>query len=270
MQKKLKTLLDHEIDPVFKKRAEFIFKEIEREKPGAVLDVGCGRGFYTKALTQYKFIKKIVGLDTNPKYLNVAAKINNSVRVRFVEGSIYALPFKESLFDLIICSEVLEHLINERRALAEMSRVLKPGGVLLITVPNRHFPPVWDPINWFMMRFFNTHINKDIWFLAGMWADHVRLYSEIGLKSIFKNTDNLNIEKTEKIVSFAWPFSHFILYGIGKNIVERLPIGEFYRFSQSKGKMSYFLARFFEFPTKLSVGNSFVNLLLKARKTSHS
>ena len=51
MLKKLENLLKSEIDPVFAKRAEFIFEEVEKIKTQKILDAGCGRGFYVKALT---------------------------------------------------------------------------------------------------------------------------------------------------------------------------------------------------------------------------
>jgi SAM-dependent methyltransferase len=52
-----------------------------------------------------------------------------------MRGSVYALPFGDATFDCVIISEVLEHLPNDRGALREITRVLKPGGVLAASVP---------------------------------------------------------------------------------------------------------------------------------------
>jgi SAM-dependent methyltransferase len=54
------------------------------------------------------------------------------------------LPFKSGTFGAVVCSEVLEHLDDDRRALGEMSRVLQPGGTAIITFPHRHFYFAWD------------------------------------------------------------------------------------------------------------------------------
>lgn len=54
------------------------------------------------------------------------------------------LPFGDGIFGAVVCSEVLEHLDDDRRALREMARVLQPGGVVIVTFPHRHFYFAWD------------------------------------------------------------------------------------------------------------------------------
>jgi SAM-dependent methyltransferase len=270
MKKELINLLDKEIDPAFARRASIILKEVEKEKPKVVLDAGCGRGFYLKALSYFSFIKKIYGIDINKKYLEIAKRINNDPRVVIKHGSIYNLPFSDNFFDLIICSEVLEHLKNDGLALKELKRVLKPKGRLIITVPNIHFPFFWDPLNWILMKFFNTHINKDIWWLAGIWADHQRLYDKNELGKKLQKTGFL-IEKSWQTTHYCLPFSHFLLYGIGKNLVEIGLMSSFNRFNP-KRKFNIF-SQIIAFPFKLidrfnqkETNKSSVNLIFKLRK----
>lgn len=265
MLKSSKKLLQGEIDPVFAKRAEFILKAVEKEKPSKILDVGCGRGFYVNALSKYPFVKKVYGVDVSSSYISIAKKTKNS-KANFIKASIYKLPFKDKEFDLVICSEVLEHLKKEYAGLREIRRVLKHGGILLITVPNENFPFLWDPINWILTKAFNTHVNKDIWFLAGIWAGHERLYKEENLKELIESS-KFKILNLSKIINCSWPFSHFLLYGLGKNIVERFPVKGVSRFDESKSAVSIFLANFFAYPTKIKFkSKSAVNLLLKATK----
>lgn len=98
---------------------------------GCLLDVGCGLGYLTEMLGQ-GFTR--VGLE----YDIHALKVNHKRSLRnMVQGNISQLPFKEQRFDVIVCSEVLEHLPDgmDSKALKEMARLLKPGGRLLITVP---------------------------------------------------------------------------------------------------------------------------------------
>ena len=249
MQKRLQNILQAEIDPAFAKRAMFIFTAIEKAKPKRVLDVGCGRGFYLQALTSFSFISQIHGIDINKDYLRVAKEHGTDKRIKIQQGSIYELPYPDSYFDMIICSEVMEHLDDEKKGLQELRRILKKDGILLVTVPNYNFPFLWDPINFSLMKLFNTHVNKDIWWLAGIWADHMRLYKKDKLIQLVQKC-GLRVTKTENFLAYCWPFSHMLLYGIGKNIVERLGFRSFDRFSFQEKKFSSFVARLMKFPSR--------------------
>lgn len=268
MNRKLQNLIQTEIDPVFAKRSEFIFKEVYKKKPAKVLDAGCGRGFYVHALTAFPFIKKIYGVDIDKKYIEIAKKNSLDKRVVISKASLYTLPYSDNYFDFIICSEVLEHLERDYAALVELKRVLKKNGTLIITVPNYHFPFFWDPLNWILMRRFNTHIPKDIWWLAGIWADHDHLYTKEKLVNVVSKC-GFKIKEVKLIVSFCWPFSHFILYGIGKNIVERFNIKSLNRFQKNRGILSSIIALIFKFPTifeNKNLLNSSVNIMLMSEK----
>lgn len=266
----LEDILTTEIDPAFAERAKLILNYIEKYKPKTILDVGCGRGFYLKMISHYQFIKEIHGVDIEKKYLKIAKKINNDDRVLIKENSVYSLPYPDNFFDFIICSEVLEHLRNDIKALKEIKRVLKPKGHLVITVPNYHFPFLWDPLNWLLMKLFNTHINKNIWWLAGIWADHERLYSFKKIKKILL-MEKFRIKKTDFKIRLCWPFSHFILYGIGKNIVERLNINQLDRFYVKKNKpIAKILSFIFKIPlffeNKRNISTTSTNIIVLCEK----
>ncbi|MEA2056884.1 MAG: class I SAM-dependent methyltransferase [Patescibacteria group bacterium] len=248
--KKLKTLLKTEIDPAFTRRAELIFIETENSQPQSVLDLGCGRGFYLKALTFFPKIKEIVGVDVNQSYLDVAKTNINDKRVSLKKMDINQLTKLKKKFDLIILTEVLEHIPDDQELLLKIKKILKPKGRLIITVPNSNFPFCWDPLNYLLMRLFNTHINKDIWWLAGIWADHERLYSAKQLKQLINRT-GYRILKNEPIVRYCWPFSHFLLYGLGKNLVEKLSLKGFDRFNFEQEKNTgRLLAKLMAWPNK--------------------
>lgn len=250
MLQKLERLLQTEIDPVFAKRAKFIFGAIEKKRPRKILDVGCGRGFYVQTVSLYDFPQEIHGVDINGNYLEQARKICLDKRVKIRQGDIYHLPYPDNFFDLVICSEILEHLSNDKEALLEVKRVLKPRGTLLITVPNTHFPFLWDPLNWLLMRVFGTHVSKDIWWLAGIWADHERLYTKQALQNVVRSV--FSIEDTKLFIRNCWPFSHFILYGIGKNLVERAGVTMVSRFNfKDEKRLARLMARIFELPSHL-------------------
>ena len=116
-------------------------------RPGdKLLDLGCGEGRHSISAFLQGDIN-VVGLDLSAKDLatakgrladfNIAAdKIDHCL---FIQGSGFTLPFADHTFDQVICSEVLEHIIEYEKVLAEIKRVLKPGGVFAVSVP-RYFP----------------------------------------------------------------------------------------------------------------------------------
>jgi len=247
MLKKLEHILQNEIDPAFAKRARFIFKQIEQGRPKRILDVGCGRGFYLNALSLYKFPMEIHGIDINEKYLEKAQKSCIDKRIQIKKANIYNLSYGDCYFDFVICSELLEHLKDDKRGLKELDRVLKKNGTIAITVPNYNFPFFWDPFNFMLMRFFKKHINKNIWWLAGIWAGHERLYSVNEIKKLI-SASNLKVVKLKKVIHYSIPFSHFLLYGIGKNLVEKLGLEKFDRFNFNNNKNTI-LPYIFRFPS---------------------
>lgn len=247
----IENILQVEIDSAFAKRARYIFEEVAERKPKRILDAGCGRGFYVKTLSMFDFPTQIIGVDIRESYIEKAKKITKKdARVSVQKASIYNLPFEDNSFDFIICSEVLEHLDKDAKAVMELHRVLKKNGHLAITVPNVNFPFLWDPLNWLLMRLFNTHVPKHIWWLAGIWADHERLYTKNEITALFEK--KFAIKKYYSVVRSCWPFSHFLLYGIGKNIVERCGGVAFDRFSIEKDRpVRRILAAFMSLPTQL-------------------
>lgn len=266
----LKHLLDSEFDPGFEARARFIFEALDQKKPQKILDAGCGRGFYSYALSFFLFVKEIQSFDINESYISLAKSHCTDKRIHIQKASIYNLPYPNNYFDFIVFSEVLEHLKDEKNALKELKRVLKKNGIIALTVPDVQFPFLWDPLNWLLMTFFGTHISKDIWWLAGIWADHERLYSIDELKKIVGN-NSFKYEKCEKVVHWSWPFAHFILYGIGKNLIERfgLEIGNRFLYKKKNTIMTT-LASIMKAPstyldTKLPISSA-INICMLLRK----
>ncbi|MFO7568368.1 MAG: methyltransferase domain-containing protein [Smithellaceae bacterium] len=113
-------------------------------KPGyTILDAGCGSGRHLRGLAKLPGLK-IVGVDRNPKDVAAAmASLKNmpdaqSEDFQVMSADINSLPFEDGYFDCVICSEVLEHIYEHEEALAELVRVLKPQGQLVVSVP-RYF-----------------------------------------------------------------------------------------------------------------------------------
>lgn len=113
-------------------------------KPQSLLDVGCGEGLVLKSLESHLSGTRCAAIDLDPAEVADAAR--NLPWCDVQVGSAYEIPFADGSFDLVICSEVLEHVDDPARALAEIKRVTSKYA--LVSVPRE---PIWRALN--MIRF---------------------------------------------------------------------------------------------------------------------
>jgi SAM-dependent methyltransferase len=98
-----------------------------------VLDVGCGTGATTRVLARWPGVAKVVGIDPSPVFLARARELAAEHRhVTFQEGDVRALAFADASFDAAVVHTCLTHVPEPERALAELRRVLRPGGRLAV------------------------------------------------------------------------------------------------------------------------------------------
>jgi ubiquinone/menaquinone biosynthesis C-methylase UbiE len=210
-------LIRNEADMAYRRRVITIFEWLQPHDGDRILDGGCGRGFYLK------FIREtcgaaLVGLDLEHSVLTVARdRLDGLPGITLASGSLYSIPAPDGAFDKAVLSEVLEHIPDDVRALREVGRVLKPGGLLAITVPNADYPFWWDPINRTLETVFGTHIRRGV--LAGIWANHVRLYTREQLRQAVVGA-GLEIVAERSFTHHSFPFIHNIVYGFGKTALE--------------------------------------------------
>jgi len=98
-----------------------------------VLDAACGSGYGSMMLTR---AREYVGIDLDPRA--VAEATREFPEFTFKRGSIYDLPFEEASFSALTSFETLEHVDNPARALGEFARVLRPGALLVGSIPIDH------------------------------------------------------------------------------------------------------------------------------------
>ncbi|MGD9276217.1 MAG: class I SAM-dependent methyltransferase [Candidatus Pacearchaeota archaeon] len=107
-------------------------------KKDKILDQGCGIGQYP--LTAYKLgFKNVTGLDFSKELIRAARKNAEKLnyKINFIEGDIRKMPFEKSEFDIVISAGIVEHVPETKLAIAEISRVLKNKGYLIIHVPQK-------------------------------------------------------------------------------------------------------------------------------------
>jgi SAM-dependent methyltransferase len=159
---------------------------------GHVLEDGCGVGMYVEHLQ--KAGGKVFGLEYD--FERVGAARLKSDRVTCAAGE--SLPYPAVTFDLVLSHEVLEHVRDDRRAVEEIVRTLKPGGRLALFVPNRGYPFETHGVYWRgKYKFGNIPLVN---WLPRRWRDklapHVRVYSKRDLETLFAGLPVKFIERT--------------------------------------------------------------------------
>lgn len=110
----------------------FLLSMIAPPAPSEILDAGCGEGYFTAVLADTFPDADVLGLDASEGAVNYARE-HFGANASFNVGDLFDLPFADASFDVVVCSEVLEHLDEPARAFAELKRVARRRVVL--TVP---------------------------------------------------------------------------------------------------------------------------------------
>lgn len=278
--KLIQQMTRNEADMAFKKRVQTIFEWIPLGDDARILDCACGRGFY---LNMIRHVSRcaLVGLELEDEIIRKAQRnVGHLPGITLTRGNIYALPFPDDWFDGVILSEILEHIDDDVAGLREVRRVLKPGGVVAITVPNANYPFLWDPINKTLETLFRTKIRRGP--LAGIWANHVRLYTREQLRAAVEQA-GFAVEAERAFTHTSFPFIHNLVYGLGKPLLESglLPrrladAADRTTFDRNDGSLlnpvnlGVAVLNFFDRPNTLDEppGRSTVNLAILGRKAT--
>ncbi len=108
---------------------------IRRLNPQTILDVGSGEGYTLEKLRKKGIGKRLEGIEYLQEAIDLGRKFHPDIIIK--KGTIYKLPYKNSSFDLVLCTEVLEHLEDPEKGFKEILRVTKK--YCLISVPNEPF-----------------------------------------------------------------------------------------------------------------------------------
>lgn len=129
--------------PETDKRLRVVFKTLFKKIPlegKKFLDVGCGLGYFSVRAS--KFGARIYGIDIGNRLVGICR--NRCPKGKFSVASGAKLPFKDNSFDIVLCTEVIEHVNDQKGVINEIFRVLKKDGYLVITTPNKVFKPLYS------------------------------------------------------------------------------------------------------------------------------
>lgn len=140
-------------NPFGHNRAGFAWESVPRGAE-AHLDFGCYEGEFLASLAS-RGVRRRVGVDASREAIERAMSMHPGLEVQHLPAGA-PLPFAEGLFDSLSLMDVLEHVADQSALLAELRRVLKPGGVLIVTVPGQHVLS-WLDLGNFKFRFPRLH-----------------------------------------------------------------------------------------------------------------
>lgn len=162
-----------------KNRFHTITKLFKNQNTGNVLDYGCGWGYYSHFLSEKGF--KVTGIDFSQNEIDICQHVwSENDNLKFSTQSILAI--KDSSFDYVLSTQVIEHVHNVGNYLSQINRVLKPKGHLIISLPNIVNPR-------FAMGLMRKDLNKKLVNIS----DHM-------LKNYNKTHDHVN----------GWDPVHFV------------------------------------------------------------
>ena len=215
-KEKIEKLLANTGDMALKRRARRIIEELNPQNGDRILDAGCGDGYYLHLLSNLGLKLNLTGADFDPNALASAKRNLEGKKIKLFQADLMdKLPFKSDSFDKIVMSEVAEHLPNDVKGLKEVYRVLRPNGILCLTVPNANYPFLWDPVNWTLEHFFGTHIKNGFW--AGIWNQHIRLYKPLQIKKVTGKA-GFKVGKVESLTWWCIPFNHNIINLVARKL----------------------------------------------------
>lgn len=144
--------------------------------PGArVLDLACGRGYGSAHLAEAPD-RLVVGLDRSAEAADYGRKQYASSRLRFMCADATAIPIRSEMLDAVVAMEMIEHIDDDKGVLAEVWRVLKRSGLLLVSTPNKLVTGIGEkPSNPFHVREYTPDEFRAL--LGGVFRE-VSLYGQ--------------------------------------------------------------------------------------------
>lgn len=228
----------------FARRLSMITRELDLSGK-KILDAGAGEGVWLDQFAKLTEPKNVFGSDIDPELVAEARQDSLIPSENIVVSAAESLPWEEGFFDVVFSNEVLEHVEDDRQAVEETFRVLKPGGSFVIFTPNRGWP--FETHGMFLRgKYYWGNIPFLPWMPKRIYtrlAPHVRNYSnrrvrklliEAGFeivhhRHVFPGFDGL-VRKAGIIGQLIQKIFHFLertplhFFGISHFIIARKPV----------------------------------------------
>lgn len=161
--------------------------EVSGVKPKKFLDVGCASGWLLSKIAKKYPKAACIGVDVYKNAIQYGKKRYKSLQL--IHADAHNLPFKDETFDIVLCTEVLEHVISPEKVLKEINRVLKDEGVAIIEMDTGNMP---FRLIWYCW----TRLAH------GVWKDaHIHTFTEQKLEDMIKG-DSFVITK-KKVFNYT-------------------------------------------------------------------
>lgn len=179
---------------------------------GKILDIGCGKGSLLLKLAARRpaLDVQLHGVDISPVLCSIARQ--NVPHAEIIEGDAERLPYMSEMFDFIFMTEALEHMLDYDAAVSELVRVLKSGGIAVITVPNH---------DWMSFEFYDRRRNKK----RQPVDDHYFRFQEISEILSTHGLTIVNVRGSDNLFYYGWKH----------NFIEQ-PLAFFFPFLQKRMK----------------------------------
>lgn len=175
------------IDPVVYFIHEHRYRWASNFAQGIVLDVACGIGYGSGILRAGGKVKKYLGIDFSDEALGCARRKFTGPGVSFFRGDAQCLALPTTSVDTIVSLETIEHLPEPKKALSEFSRVLKPGGVLIGSVPTVEYEEISEEVHGTNPFHLHRFTFQELEELLGGFFPRVEFFtSEIDVVTTFK------------------------------------------------------------------------------------
>lgn len=170
----------------FLSRLHIVNRILNKLNPKFILDVGTGDGeLPVKIILNDKLDKRIIGVDISKDLVRLATKITKKYKLtesaQYIVADLENLPFQNATFDSIICTAVLEHVFNQKRAIIEMARTCKNKNFVTLTIPNFLFHRIFQLLAVIGLRYRDTVCDRNL-----RVERLEKLLSGSGLRTVFK------------------------------------------------------------------------------------